>query len=987
MQGKESSISVVIPAYDRESTIAETLDSLLRQTHRDWEAIVVDDGSSDATAEVAEGYARRDSRFRVYRQANGGVSAARNAGIALARAPWLFFLDADDWIVPSAFTLLLDAVSGDGIDAAYGGYVRVDAGGRETRERRPPHAEDLFPVFTQMCAFAIHACLNRTELIRAAGGFDEALVTCEDWDLWQRVARTGARFAAIPDYIAYYRMRPESASANGARMLADGLEVIARGHAEDTRLTGLTSPHRPGAPGSARPLARLYFACYAAGLVIAGGEDARWMVASLGDERPPAVDPGGVAETLFYAIPNGRAAAPEEWPEFPPEVLGRCREFVDALAEWTQDRWLSFGAQRALERLALGAAGGSKPRTAGSWHLTELDCLGAPPSHLVVEPAVEHLLCSVKVGDRELGAVELPAVAGWVAPRVLADGIAAESAWEILRAHFTQHVYPALTIVRTGTSAQVERDGVPLAEAEVPPLSDFEEWLHDQVGWTVLLQELWGRPSWTGERFYSVEPEPAPHPHLAVGEEPPGIELIEPLPTLTCDGDSAAIGLTLAGVPLMTLRLPAQEGRVEPGEIRRAALTRLGFSLCCEVVRELILAPAQAATMPLGEVLRAAAAERAERAEPTSTWADGSQPRPLVPGWHRALPELLPPGRGATVIGRRAAGAEGTAASRYAIVPAGAREALTAAALGGGDPVLEIAAPEPPACIAYAPCLQWDRTSPTPAPGVAGRPRRGSLIAGLRRRFRPRHRDAAAASDDGTAAAVAAPRLPILMYHRVAASGQARTARWRIDPGEFERQLELLREGGYYSVSFEQWRTALGSRQPPPGKPIVLTFDDGYVDFLEQAAPLLKRYGFSATVFVVAELVGRSNEWDADLGERLPLMGWEEIERLARDGFEIGSHSARHLPLVTLDQGRLATDLARSKSLLEERLGTPVTSLSYPFGLHDATVQSVAGACGYEFAVTTDEWPASWSDSLLALPRLEVHGDREIEDFVTLLNS
>jgi glycosyltransferase involved in cell wall biosynthesis/peptidoglycan/xylan/chitin deacetylase (PgdA/CDA1 family) len=986
LRGKESTISVVIPAYNRESTIAETLDSLLSQTHRDWEAIVIDDGSSDATAEVAEGYARRDSRFRVQRQPNGGVSAARNAGIALARAPWLFFLDADDWIVPSAFALLLDAVAGDGIDAAYGGYVRVDAKGRETRERRPPHADDLFPVFTQMCAFAIHACLNQTELIRAAGGFDETLVTCEDWDLWQRIARNGARFAAIPDYIAYYRMRPESASANGARMLADGLEVIARGHAEDTRLAGVISPHRRGAPTSARPLARLYFACYAAGLVIAGGDDARWMVDSLGDEQPPAVDPSGVAETLFYAIPNGRAAAPEEWPEFPREVFERCREFVDALGEWTQDRWLSFGAQRALERLALGAVGSSGPRTVGAWHLAELDCLGEPPSHLAAGTGVEHLLCSVKVGDRAVGTVELPADAGWVPPRVLADSVAAESAWEILGAHFAQHVYPGLTIVRTGPSARVERDGTLLAEAEVPPLSDFDEWLHDQVGWTVLLQELWGRPNWTSERFYSAEPEPAPSPHLTVGENLLAVELIEPLPALACGYDLATIGLTLAGVPLTTLRLPAREGRVAPDEIRRAALTQLGFGLCCEVVRELILAPAQRATTSLREALTAAATARVALPEPSFAWATGSQPRTLVPGWQRALPELLPPGRGATVIGRRAAGAEGTAASRYAVIPASARTPLLAGAVGGGDPALEIGVPAASGCVAYAPCLQWDRPAPA-THGTDGETRGDSVIAGLRRRFLPRRRAAVAAPAENAATSVAAPRLPILMYHRVAAAGSASTARWRIDPGEFERQLELLRDAGYYSLSFDQWRTAVGTRRAPRGKPIILTFDDGYVDFLEQAAPLLKKYDFGATVFVVAELVGRSNEWDADLGEQLPLMDWEEIGELAAGGVEIGSHSAHHLPLVTLGQGRLADDLARSKRLLEERLGTPVSSLSYPFGLHDATVQSVAGACGYEFAVTTDEWPASWSDSLLALPRLEVHGDRTIGDFVTLLGS
>jgi peptidoglycan/xylan/chitin deacetylase (PgdA/CDA1 family) len=89
--------------------------------------------------------------------------------------------------------------------------------------------------------------------------------------------------------------------------------------------------------------------------------------------------------------------------------------------------------------------------------------------------------------------------------------------------------------------------------------------------------------------------------------------------------------------------------------------------------------------------------------------------------------------------------------------------------------------------------------------------------------------------------------------------------------------------------------------------------------------------------------------------------------------------------LVTLDQEQLAEDLIRSKCTLEQHLGQPVSSLSYPFGLHDATVESVAAACGYEHAVTTDERLASWSDSLLALPRLEVAGTDSIDDFAAML--
>jgi peptidoglycan/xylan/chitin deacetylase (PgdA/CDA1 family) len=1196
-------ISVVIPAYNRETTIVKTLDSLQEQTHAGWEAIVVDDGSGDRTAEVAEEYARADNRFQVHRQQNRGVSAARNVGIASARYPWLFFLDADDWIASTAFATLLEA-SGTAsvqVDAVYGGYIRIDGHGRELRERRPQRDEDLFPVFTRMCAFAIHTCLVRTELVRDAGGFDETLVTCEDWDLWQRIARMGARFASIPDYVAYYRMRAGSASANGIRMLDDGLKVIARGHGEDARLLSVSATHRAGAPASSQPLANAYFVCYAAGLVMAEGGDAVPMLAALGEDRPPDIDPEGIAETLFYAVPNGRAASPGDWPSFPPEVFQRCRQFIDAIDQWMHDSWLGFQTRRSIERLMLTIdEDAPRPRTAGTWHLIELDCAGNPPAHVFADSRVENLRCAVRLGSTHLGEVELPACSGWISPRVLADGIAAQLPWEVLRAWLAREVYPSLEIERSGSLVRVSRDGMKLLEREVSGEYPFEEWLHDRVGWTLLLQELWGRENWPSDRFYSEHPEPRSARQVSAGQAPVPVEITEALPLVSGRGDSAAIGVTLAGVPLVTLRLPLRRGRIQPHDIRRMTLLRLGFELCRAVVRELILAPAAAAETSLHELLAVAAARRASIAEAPARWAEGVEQRALTPGWSHAMPELLAPGGSATVIGRRAVGADGTGVSRYASLPVDARAEMMAGALRAGDPVLEVGGEEATSLVVYAPCIQWDRLSGSrveeedeallanlqfehtfalrsdpwgytsdyeqrkyeqtlslipedaqkvleigcaegaftvklakrvpsvlacdismvalsraarrcrdlanvtftrldlfeqelpeghdlivcsemlyyassqeqltravrslgqalapgghlltanahvladdeTAPGfdwdvpfgarriaetimtgglfdLAGevrtdpyrvqvyRRRERRRIAPRRRRMREQSNEVAMAGEMSREAAMRYasrggevrrerapelppaedPRLPILMYHRIADTGSPETARWRIARRDFERQLEFLRANGYYSLTFEQWRAGANMRRSFPGKPVILTFDDGYTDLAYDVAPLLSQYGFRATVFIVSELVGASNVWDAELGESLALMDWEDIERLSREGIDFGSHSSRHKALVTLSQGELVEELSHSKRTLEERLGHSITSVSYPYGLHDATVESVAAACGYEYAVTTDEWPVSWSDSLLALPRLEVRGTETLEDFAKMLPS
>src|SRR5579863_4430845 len=105
-------------------------------------------------------------------------------------------------------------------------------------------------------------------------------------------------------------------------------------------------------------------------------------------------------------------------------------------------------------------------------------------------------------------------------------------------------------------------------------------------------------------------------------------------------------------------------------------------------------------------------------------------------------------------------------------------------------------------------------------------------------------------------------KVPILMYHSIDDTGPAALASYRILPSRFQQQIEFLKENGYYSITLDQWAKAVRDRQILPGRPIVITFDDGYLNFLNQAWPVMRRYGFTATMFVVTGKVGGVADWE-----------------------------------------------------------------------------------------------------------------------------
>jgi len=195
--------------------------------------------------------------------------------------------------------------------------------------------------------------------------------------------------------------------------------------------------------------------------------------------------------------------------------------------------------------------------------------------------------------------------------------------------------------------------------------------------------------------------------------------------------------------------------------------------------------------------------------------------------------------------------------------------------------------------------------------------------------------------------------LLVLCYHAVSERWPAALS---VTPADFRRQLRFLVDRGYRGSTLSE---ALAD--PPSGRAVVVTFDDGYRSVLELASPILGELGLPGTVFVPTDLIGHDAPmtWpgvDGWLGgpheaELLPL-SWAEARRLVETGWEIGSHTRTHPRLTQLGDDELADELAASRHRCEREVGRPCRSLAYPYGDHDARVVAAAAAAGYEWACT-----------------------------------
>lgn len=217
-----SRVSVIIPTYNHARFLGEAIDSALRQTHAPGEVIVIDDGSTDETADVLTRY---EGRIKIVSQQNRGVAAARNAGVALASGQLLAFLDADDVWLPAKLERQVARFQAEpDIGLVHCGVDEIDADGARLRRVQDGLegwvADDMLLSMRSVILGGGSGAMIPLALIKDAGGFDEALSTSADWDLYYRLARR-YRVGFIREVLLSYRIHGSNMHGNIAAMEHD----------------------------------------------------------------------------------------------------------------------------------------------------------------------------------------------------------------------------------------------------------------------------------------------------------------------------------------------------------------------------------------------------------------------------------------------------------------------------------------------------------------------------------------------------------------------------------------------------------------------------------------------------------------------------------------------------------------------------------------------------------------------------------------------
>lgn len=204
----------------------------------------------------------------------------------------------------------------------------------------------------------------------------------------------------------------------------------------------------------------------------------------------------------------------------------------------------------------------------------------------------------------------------------------------------------------------------------------------------------------------------------------------------------------------------------------------------------------------------------------------------------------------------------------------------------------------------------------------------------------------------------AAVEIPLLVYHHVVPGGGSPVL--YVTPDGFEQQLRYLQNNGYHSISFADLANCLEYGAPLPERPVILSFDDGWENQYQYAFPLLQKYGFGGTFYVVTGYLDHQN-----------FMTTDQLKTMMAAGMIVGSHTRTHpvLPSIGNTQ-RLKDEIAGAKVWLEDRFGVAIDTFAYPYGSYTATTVAMVKAAGYRTARTVDDGTRAALDNIATLPAL-----------------
>tara|TARA_B100000795_G_C22751636_1_gene419686 strand:- start:661 stop:1356 length:696 start_codon:yes stop_codon:yes gene_type:complete len=184
---------------------------------------------------------------------------------------------------------------------------------------------------------------------------------------------------------------------------------------------------------------------------------------------------------------------------------------------------------------------------------------------------------------------------------------------------------------------------------------------------------------------------------------------------------------------------------------------------------------------------------------------------------------------------------------------------------------------------------------------------------------------------------------PILMYHSIVDDHEE-----SVSIKSFERQMIFMKKMGYQTINFNDLN------KDDNKKKFIITFDDGYENIFLNALPILKKLGFNATCFIIANKINYYNDWDINKKnfKKMKLMDFEQISKWLSEGFEVGSHTMDHKDITKLNDREKVNQIVSSKKFLSKIFKTKIDSFAYPFGLYDLNTKNIVKEY-YDFAVTT----------------------------------
>ncbi len=230
--------SIIIPCYNQAHFLPDCLESLLKQTYSNWEAIIVNDGSTDNTNEVAKSYCLIESRIRTIQKENGGLSSARNIGIKNAKGDRFIFLDSDDFLFEKCLeniASIIQKVNDNCLIQCGYSYITEDKQ-KILSDVSVYKKKSLYPEILEGNLGPCHSICISKKIIESIGFFDESLKSVEDWDFWMRAVKAGCTIEIISDPLVYYRYSKNSMSRDPF-VLYNALKiVISRGPKKDNRI-------------------------------------------------------------------------------------------------------------------------------------------------------------------------------------------------------------------------------------------------------------------------------------------------------------------------------------------------------------------------------------------------------------------------------------------------------------------------------------------------------------------------------------------------------------------------------------------------------------------------------------------------------------------------------------------------------------------------------------------------------------------------------